>query len=365
MSAASLALRYPSIRLLREAARGRLPKPVFDFADGGAEDEVTLGRNEAAFRRWSFLPRPLEGAATRDQSVRLFGKSLSLPVLDRPDRARRPLLAARRNRVGAGGGRRLHRLLPQPRLGVLDRGTRRAASRAALDAGVHLPRSRLHARADAARPRRGLRRADPDDRQSAARQARARPRQRLLDSAAILGPAVARDGREMALGMVDAARAAGADVRQLCPPRVERVARHARRPHGLATGSVDVLGRRRAIARGLAGPAAAEGHPAPRRGPPGGRAGGRRAHRFQPRRPPARRRGKLARRVARDRRRGRRSRAGADRRRDPARHRRRQGDRARGARRADRAAAALGSCGRGRSRRRARPRDLPLARSIG
>src|SRR5512136_1731885 len=84
MSAAALALRYPSIRLLREAARARLPKPVFDFADGGAEDEVTLGRNEAAFRRWSFLPRPLEGAATRDQSVRLFGQSLSLPVLIGP-----------------------------------------------------------------------------------------------------------------------------------------------------------------------------------------------------------------------------------------------------------------------------------------
>ena len=84
MSTASLALRYPSIRLLREAARARLPKPVFDFADGGAEDEVTLARNEAAFRRWSFLPRPLEGAATRDQSLRLFGQSLSLPVLIGP-----------------------------------------------------------------------------------------------------------------------------------------------------------------------------------------------------------------------------------------------------------------------------------------
>jgi L-lactate dehydrogenase (cytochrome)/(S)-mandelate dehydrogenase len=84
MSAASLALRYPSIRLLREAARARLPKPVFDFADGGAEDEVTLARNEAAFRRWSFLPRPLEGAGTRDQSLRLFGRSLSLPVLIGP-----------------------------------------------------------------------------------------------------------------------------------------------------------------------------------------------------------------------------------------------------------------------------------------
>lgn len=80
----SLALRYPNVRLMREAARARLPKPIFDFADGGAEDEVTLRRNEDAFRRWSFLPRPLEGAATRDQSVTLFGQTLSSPVLIGP-----------------------------------------------------------------------------------------------------------------------------------------------------------------------------------------------------------------------------------------------------------------------------------------
>jgi len=80
----SLALRCPNVRLMREAARARLPKPIFDFADGGAEDEVTLRRNEDAFRGWSFLPRPLEGAATRDQSVTLFGQTLSSPVLIGP-----------------------------------------------------------------------------------------------------------------------------------------------------------------------------------------------------------------------------------------------------------------------------------------
>ena len=79
-----LALTYPSIRLMREAARRRLPKPIFDFADGGAEDESTLRDNEAAFRRWRFLPRPLEGAGTRDQSVSLFGHTLASPVLIGP-----------------------------------------------------------------------------------------------------------------------------------------------------------------------------------------------------------------------------------------------------------------------------------------
>jgi L-lactate dehydrogenase (cytochrome) len=75
---------YPSIRSMREAARRRLPRPVFDFGDGGAEDEQTLRRNELAFERHAFLPRPLQGAATRDQSVVLFGQTLSTPVLIGP-----------------------------------------------------------------------------------------------------------------------------------------------------------------------------------------------------------------------------------------------------------------------------------------
>ncbi|MEO6565094.1 MAG: alpha-hydroxy acid oxidase, partial [Casimicrobiaceae bacterium] len=79
-----LAQCYPSVRMMRDAARARLPQAIFDFADGGAEDEVTLRRNESAFDRWEFLPRPLEGAALRDQSTELFGQTLSSPVLVGP-----------------------------------------------------------------------------------------------------------------------------------------------------------------------------------------------------------------------------------------------------------------------------------------
>ncbi|MBL8376400.1 MAG: alpha-hydroxy-acid oxidizing protein [Burkholderiales bacterium] len=73
-----------NIALLRAAAKKRLPRPIFDFADGGAENEHTLRENEAAFADWSFLPRPLEGAGTRDLSVELFGKRLRLPILIGP-----------------------------------------------------------------------------------------------------------------------------------------------------------------------------------------------------------------------------------------------------------------------------------------
>ena len=51
-----------SIAAVRERARRMLPRPVFDFVDGGAEDEGTLRRNETDFQRISLLPRPLNGA---------------------------------------------------------------------------------------------------------------------------------------------------------------------------------------------------------------------------------------------------------------------------------------------------------------
>src|SRR5713101_1615709 len=73
-----------SIAAMRQLARRALPRPVFDFADGGAEDERTLRRNEAAFAGVELVPRPLNGAAERDLSVDLFGRQLTLPVMIGP-----------------------------------------------------------------------------------------------------------------------------------------------------------------------------------------------------------------------------------------------------------------------------------------
>ncbi|MFO1039285.1 MAG: alpha-hydroxy acid oxidase [Geminicoccaceae bacterium] len=73
-----------SVAAFRAKARSILPRAVFDFADGAAEDERTLRRNEAAFGDIELLPRPLEGAGQRDLSVELFGKRLSMPLLVGP-----------------------------------------------------------------------------------------------------------------------------------------------------------------------------------------------------------------------------------------------------------------------------------------
>jgi isopentenyl diphosphate isomerase/L-lactate dehydrogenase-like FMN-dependent dehydrogenase len=66
---------------LRERARRRLPRMVFDFVDGGAEDEVTLRANREAFAALALRPRVLVDVAERPQAVTVLGRKLALPVL--------------------------------------------------------------------------------------------------------------------------------------------------------------------------------------------------------------------------------------------------------------------------------------------
>lgn len=73
-----------NIDCIRDMARRVLPKPVFDFADGAAEDEITLRGNQRAFDDFSLLPRPISPVAERDLSLELFGCTLSLPLIIGP-----------------------------------------------------------------------------------------------------------------------------------------------------------------------------------------------------------------------------------------------------------------------------------------
>jgi len=69
---------------LRALARRRLPRVIFDFLDGGAEDEITLHANCEGFGRYRFRPRLLTANAKRDLSIDLFGQKLSLPFMIAP-----------------------------------------------------------------------------------------------------------------------------------------------------------------------------------------------------------------------------------------------------------------------------------------
>jgi (S)-mandelate dehydrogenase len=73
-----------NIEDLRRMARGRLPRAIFDFFDGGAEDETSLRGNRAAFERVRLLPKVLVNVSQVDTRVTLFGKEMSLPMAIAP-----------------------------------------------------------------------------------------------------------------------------------------------------------------------------------------------------------------------------------------------------------------------------------------
>jgi len=73
-----------NIEDLRRMARRRLPRAIFDFFDGGAEDEVTLRENRAAFARVRLLPKVLVNVSKVDTAVDLFNTKANLPLAIAP-----------------------------------------------------------------------------------------------------------------------------------------------------------------------------------------------------------------------------------------------------------------------------------------
>jgi isopentenyl diphosphate isomerase/L-lactate dehydrogenase-like FMN-dependent dehydrogenase len=73
-------LRAWNIRDLRAMAKRRLPRAIFDFFDGAAEDEITLRENRAAFERVRIAPRMLAGVERVDPSTTLLGGRSRLPI---------------------------------------------------------------------------------------------------------------------------------------------------------------------------------------------------------------------------------------------------------------------------------------------
>ncbi|WP_299668724.1 alpha-hydroxy acid oxidase [uncultured Ruegeria sp.] len=72
---------FHDFRLL---ARKRLPGPIFNYIDGGADDEVTYRENTNAFDRCDLLPSVLRGVSEVDMSVTVMGQKLDMPVYCSP-----------------------------------------------------------------------------------------------------------------------------------------------------------------------------------------------------------------------------------------------------------------------------------------
>jgi (S)-mandelate dehydrogenase len=65
---------------LRDMAKRRLPKWLFEFVDRGTEDEVALRNNRDAFERIKLRPRTLVDVSERKLDTVVFGKSHSMPI---------------------------------------------------------------------------------------------------------------------------------------------------------------------------------------------------------------------------------------------------------------------------------------------
>ncbi|KAL8458741.1 hypothetical protein ACS0TY_036304 [Phlomoides rotata] len=79
-----MAAELTNIREFQELARLALPKMVYDFYAGGAEDEHTLEENIKAFQRITIRPRILIDVSRIDMSTTILGYNISAPIMVAP-----------------------------------------------------------------------------------------------------------------------------------------------------------------------------------------------------------------------------------------------------------------------------------------
>ncbi|HRV60667.1 MAG: L-lactate dehydrogenase [Solirubrobacterales bacterium] len=70
-----------TVRDYRELARRRLPRQLFDYADGGAYEETTMRANESDLEKVLLRQRVMRDVSVREQSIELLGQELSMPVI--------------------------------------------------------------------------------------------------------------------------------------------------------------------------------------------------------------------------------------------------------------------------------------------
>ncbi|MFK7888512.1 MAG: alpha-hydroxy acid oxidase [Gammaproteobacteria bacterium] len=70
-----------NIEDLRRMAKRRLPKVIFDYLDGGADDEVTLRNNRSVFSNYDLIARALVDVSGLSTNTTVLGEELSMPVI--------------------------------------------------------------------------------------------------------------------------------------------------------------------------------------------------------------------------------------------------------------------------------------------
>lgn len=142
----------------RRLARRRLPGPIFDYIDGGADDETSLRRNTASFEQCDLVPNVLRGVGQVDLSVTVMGQKLALPFYCSPTALQRLFHHQGERAVAAAAARygtmfgvsslgtvsleELRKAHPTPQVYQFyfhrDRGLNRAMMQRAKEAGVNV-----------------------------------------------------------------------------------------------------------------------------------------------------------------------------------------------------------------------------------
>lgn len=81
--------RANNIEDLRRLAKARLPRMVFDYIDGGSDDEITLGRNTSRYADYELLFKTLVDVASIDLTTTVMGAETAAPVIVTPTAAQR------------------------------------------------------------------------------------------------------------------------------------------------------------------------------------------------------------------------------------------------------------------------------------
>src|ERR1700760_1749218 len=76
--------RAQTIADLRERAMRRVPGFVFEYVEGGSDDEFALRNNREVFDQWQFVPSTLVNTCTRNQGITLFGQPSPSPLIIGP-----------------------------------------------------------------------------------------------------------------------------------------------------------------------------------------------------------------------------------------------------------------------------------------
>ncbi len=77
-------LRLCNIEDLRQIARKRLPRPIFQYIDGAAEDGMALQRNREVYRSLNIKNRVLRDVSKRSTTTEIFGRKIAMPYAISP-----------------------------------------------------------------------------------------------------------------------------------------------------------------------------------------------------------------------------------------------------------------------------------------